>query len=289
MLDSIIFLIYMPNPKSIFITIDMEGISGIVDWGQVGGNTGEYTLGRKLMVGDLNAAIEGAFAAGAEEVVVSDAHGGMKNLQPLEVHCDAHLIRGSPKPGAMMEGIGNQYDAALYVGYHAMKGTERGILAHTISGRSVNGVWINGRETGEFGLNSALAGCYGVPSVFVSGDAAVAKEVKSFVPNITTAVVKWAVGRRAARCLHPKKAHTLIKRKVTHALSNIERVDPYIVDEPVEFTLKFENSAIGDMVALLPYIERLDGRTVKAVFDDYPTAIKALRGAIYLGGNAVRR
>ncbi|MDP6049323.1 MAG: M55 family metallopeptidase [Candidatus Bathyarchaeota archaeon] len=279
----------MSKPKSIFISIDMEGISGIVDWNQVGGNTGEYTYGRKLMVGDLNAAIEGAFAAGAEEVVVSDAHGGMKNLQPMEVHSDAHLIRGSPKPGAMMEGIDNHYDAALYVGYHAMKGTEKAILAHTISGRSVNGVWINGKETGEFGLNSALAGCYGVPSVFVSGDAAVAEEVKSFVPNITTAVVKWAVGRRAAKCLHPKKAHTLIKKKVTHALANIEHVDPYKIDEPLEFMLKFESSVVGDIVALLPYIERIDGRTVKAVFDDYPTAIKALRGAIYLGGVTARK
>ncbi len=279
----------MPKPRSIFITVDMEGISGIVDWNQVGGNTGEYTYGRKLMVGDLNAAIEGALAAGAEEIVVSDAHGGMKNLQPLEVHSDAHLIRGSPKPGAMMEGIGNQYDAALYIGYHAMKGTERAILAHTISGRSVTGIWINGKETGEFGLNAALAGWYGVPSVFVSGDAAIAEEVKTFVPNITTAVVKWAVGRRAAKCLHPMQAHTLIKKKVTHALVNIKNVDPYKVNEPMEFMLKFENSAIGDMVALLPYITRIDGRTVKAVFDDYPTAIKALRAAIYLGGVAVRR
>jgi len=154
------------KPKKVFISIDMEGISGIVDWGQTG------DAYRKLMAGDLNAAIEGALAAGVKEVVVSDDHSGGKNLQPEEIQKEAILISGKPKPWLMMAGISDEYDAALYVGYHAMKGTENGVLAHTISGSIVDGIWINGRETGEFGLNAALAGWYGVPSVFVSGDAA---------------------------------------------------------------------------------------------------------------------
>ncbi len=277
------------NPKKVFISIDMEGISGIVDWRQTGGDTSEYTYGRKLMVGDLNAAIDGALAAGVKEVVVSDAHGGMKNLQPEEVHKEAILIRGSPKPWSMMEGISDEYDAALYVGYHAMKGTENGVLAHTISGNAVDGIWINGRETGEFGLNAALAGWYGVPSVFVSGDAAVAAEVKTFVPNITTAVVKWGVGRQSAKCLHPSKARAIIKKNVTAALGKIGMVRPFKVDEPVEFKLRLGNSVGGDVAGLLPYVEKLDGRTVKAVFDDYPLAMRGLRAAISLGGAAMRR
>jgi len=277
------------KPKSVFISIDMEGISGIVDWRQTGGDAGEYNYGRKLMAGDLNAAIEGALAAGVEEIVVSDAHGGMKNLQPEEVHEAAYLIRGSPKPASMMEGIGDQYDAALYVGYHAMKGTENAVLAHTISGSTVDGIWINGRETGEFGLNAALAGWYNVPSVFVAGDAAVASEAESFVPKISTAVVKWAVGRQAAKCLHPKKARALIQKTVTAALGKRSEVEPFRVSEPVEFKLRFTNSVGGDVAGLLPYAERLDGRTIKAVFDDYLTALKGLRGAISVAGGAMRR
>lgn len=279
----------MSKPKSIFISIDMEGISSIVDWRQTGGDTGEYNYGRKLMVGDLNAAIEGALEAGVEEIVVSDAHGGMKNLQPEEVNEAAYLIRGSPKPGSMMEGIGDQYDAALYVGYHAMKGTENAVLAHTISGGTVDGIWINGRETGEFGLNAALAGWYNVPSVFIAGDDAVAREAKAFVPNISTSVVKWAVGRQAAKCLHPKKARALIKKTVTEALGKVDEVDPFRVSEPVEFKLRVTNSVGGDVAGLLPYAERLDGRTIRAVFDDYPTAMRGLRGAISIAGGAMRR
>jgi D-amino peptidase len=279
----------LSKPKSVFISIDMEGISGIVGGSQTGGDTKDYQTGRRLMVGDLNAAIEGALAAGVKEVVVSDAHGGMRNLEPEDVHEEAYLIRGSPKPGSMMEGISGDYDAALYVGYHAMKGTQNGVLAHTISGGTIDGVWINGRETGEFGLNAALAGWYGVPSVFIAGDAAVADEAKAFVPNISTAVVKWAVGRYAAKCLHPKKAQALIRSTVTEALSDVGRVEPYRVDEPVEFRLRFTNSVGGDVTALLPYVERLDGRTIKGVLEDYPKAVRALRAAIYIAGASMRR
>jgi len=279
----------MSDPKKIFISIDMEGISGIVDGRQTGGDTGEYQQGRKLMVGDLNAAVEGALEAGVEEIVVSDAHGGAKNLQPDEVHEEALLIRGSPKMWSMMSGIGEEYDAALYVGYHSMKGTENGVLAHTISGGTVDGIFINGVEMGEFALNAALAGCFGVPSVFIAGDEAVAVEARRFVPNITTAVVKWAVGRYAAKCLHPKKAHEVIREKVKEALSRVGEVKPFRVDEPVEFKLRVTNSVGGDAALMLPFIERVDGRTVKATFDDYPTALKGLRSTISVAGGAIRR
>jgi D-amino peptidase len=277
------------KPKRVFISIDMEGISGIVDGSQTGGDAGEYQTGRRLMVGDLNAVVEGALAAGVEEVVVSDAHGGLRNLQPEEVHEVAYLIRGSPKPWSMMEGIEEGFEAAFYVGYHAMKGTQNGVLAHTISGGTVDAIWINGRETGEFGLNAALAGLHGVPSVFISGDAAVAVEARAFVPKICTAIVKWAVGRRAAKCLHPKKAQALIKKTATEALAKAGNIEPFRVDDPVEFKLKLVNALGGDAAGGLPYAERLDGRTIRAVFDDYPMAIKGLRSAISIAGSAMRR
>jgi len=267
----------------------MEGISGVVDWRQTGGESGDYSYGRKLMVGDLNAAIEGALNAGVKDVVVSDSHGGMKNVQPEAVHEAALLIRGSPKPELMMTGIKEGFDAAMYIGYHAMKGTENGVLAHTISGSSVDGIWINGREIGEFGLNAALAGAYNVPSVFISGDQATADEATSFVPNISAAVVKWGVGRQAAKCLHPKKARDLIKAKVTEAINNRDNIAPLRFDGAVEFTLRYSSSLGGDGASRLPYITRVDGRTVKATFDDYQSALKGLISAITIGGAAMRR
>jgi D-amino peptidase len=272
------------KPERVFISVDMEGISGIVDPSQTGGDPKEYDYGRKLMAGDVNAAIEGALTAGVKEVVVSDAHGGGRNIQPEDLNEAAILVRGTPKPFTMMEGIGGEFDAALYVGYHSMKGTENGILAHTISGNVVDAVHINGRETGEFGLNAALAGWHGVASVFISGDAAVAEEARSFVPEVKAAVVKWAVGRHAARCLHPNRARTLIRKTVAEALANVEAFEPYWVKEPVEVRLRFNREQMADLASFLPYLERLDGKTVRGVFDDYPTAFRGLRAAIYVAG-----
>jgi D-amino peptidase len=274
--------------KRVFISIDMEGISTIVDWEEVDKNSSEYGFARKLMVQDLNAAIEGALDAGAKEVMVSDAHGRMRNLRPEDVHEAAVLTRGSPKPDSMMEGIDEGHDAAMYVGYHSMKGTLNGVCAHTISGSTVQRVWINGRETGEFGMNSALAGYYGVPSVMLAGDYAATQEAEAFVPGITTATVKWANGRYGAKCLHPKEAAKVIRAKAKEALSK-KFPEPRVVKEPVEIRLELTNAAMADLVMLIPGYERVDGVTVKAVHDDYPVALNALRAGIYLAGNILRR
>ena len=274
----------MVNPKKVFISIDMEGISTIVDWAEV-----EYTYARKIMAQDLNAAIEGAREAGAKEIVVSDAHGGMRNLRPEDVNEAAYLIRGSPKPNSMMEGIAEGgYDAAMYVGYHSMKGTPNGVCAHTISGSAVQKVVINGRETGEFGLNSGLAGFYGVPSVFLAGDFAATNEAEAFVPGITTATVKWASGRYAAKCLHPKEAAKLIKAKAKEALSKAYPA-PRVVESPVEVKVEFANAVMADVVSLIPSFERVNGVTMRGVYSDYQTAISALRAGIYIAGGTIRR
>ena len=278
----------MVKPERVFISIDMEGISSIVSWAEVDRNNSEYAHARKIMASDLNAAIEGALEAGPKEIVVSDAHGGMRNLRPEEVHEAAQLIRGSPKPMGMMEGIKEGYDAAMYVGYHSMKGTENGICAHTISGGSVQAVYINGRETGEFGLNSALAGHYGVQSVFLAGDYAATVEADAFVPGITTAAVKWAVGRYSAKCLHPNEAARLIKKKAKEALTK-EYPTPRVVDSPVEVKIKFATSTQADVASLIPSLERVAGTTMKGVYDDYQTALNGLRSSIYMADAAERR
>lgn len=282
-------IIMTQKPEKIFISIDMEGISGVVDSTQTGGDPGEYNYYRKMMAGDLNAAIEAALEFGVKEIVVSDAHGGMKNLQPEDVNEEAYLIRGSPKPDSMMEGISEGYDAALYVGYHAMAGTEKAVLSHTISGAAVDAVYINGRETGEFGLNAALAGWHNVPSIFVSGDEAVALEAKTFVSEVNTAIVKWAVGRVSAKCLHPKKSRKVIFESVKESLSRINFIEPFWVNAPVEVKVAWRTPTMADAVSIIPYMERVDGRSTKAIFDDYPSALRGLRASITLAGTAERR
>jgi D-amino peptidase len=278
----------MQENKRIFISVDMEGISSIVDWSEVDNKHTEYSFTRKIMAGDLNAAIEAAVQSGVKEIIVSDAHGGMRNLRPEEVHEAAHLIRGSPKPYGMMEGIDSDFDAALYVGYHSMKGTQYGIMCHTISGSAIDGIWINNIETGEFGLNSALAGHFGVPSIFLSGDLAATKEAIKFIPGITTAPVKWAIGRYSAKCLHPHEAHKLIRTKVKEALTK-EKPAPYLIKEPVEVKIKFGTSTMCDVVSLIPSFDRYEGRVMKGIFNNYKTALKALRASIYIAASVEKR
>lgn len=289
MLDDLGGGIFVSKELKVFISIDMEGISGIVAGGQTGGQTGEYQAGRRLMVGDLNAAIEGILEAGANEIVVSDAHGGMTNIQPVDLHEAAVLIRGSPKPYSMMCGISSEFDAAMFMGYHAKMGTPNAVLCHTYSGSTVDSIHINGIEVGETGLNAPLAGYYGVPVVFISGDQAVAEEAKGLIPNITTAIVKWGLSRSAARCLHPKKAQELIKRKAAEALQNLGKVKPFKFDPPIEVELKVRSVAMADVCELLPYVERLNGTIIKAVYESYPVALKGTIAAISMAGRAVRR
>lgn len=268
----------------VFISVDMEGVSGIVDWSQVGGDKAEYEKGRKLMVGDVNAAIEGVLSSCEAEVVVSDGHGGMKNLQPEELKESAILVRGSPKPLTQMAGINEVFDAAVFVGYHPKKGTRQGILCHTISG-SIDSITINGLEIGETAINAAIAGYHGVPLVFVSGDLAVTKEAKELDPEIVTVAVKKAVARNAAECVHPVKARAMIKKGVSEAINKRGLVKPFAFQPPIEAEVKYATAVMADAVEFMPSAERVDGRRVKFVSDDYLKVFKAVRASIYIAGS----
>src|SRR3990172_3210653 len=160
----------MGNIMKILISCDMEGISGIVDWDQVTPGTDEWQRCRRLMAGDANAAINGAFTAGAEAVTVSDAHWNMRSIELEQLDPRARLHSGSPSPFSMVQGIDDKpgYDALAFIGYHARAGAKKGVLCHTWSDK-VAGVWLNGVEVGEIGLNAAVAGHYGVPVIAMSG------------------------------------------------------------------------------------------------------------------------
>ncbi len=268
----------------IFISVDIEGISGIVDSSETGRDKGEYGKARDLMVADVNAAIDGIYAFGDAEIVVSDAHGGMKNINPNKLNEDAKLIRGTPKPLTQMAGIDDSFDAAMFIGYHSKKGTLHGILSHTISGRVIESVTINGMEVGETAINAAIAGYFGVPLIFVAGDLAVANETKEINPEIEVAAVKEAVSRTAAICLHPVKARKLITERSTMALKKKDSIEPFRFKSPFEIIVKYANARMADAVEFMPSAERIDGRTIKLVQHDYLKAFGALRASIYIAG-----
>lgn len=264
----------------VFISVDMEGISGIVDTHETLSDHAEYPKARAAMAADVNAAIEGVLETGAAEITVCDGHGKMINIEPEALHAAAMLVRGTPKPLSQMAGIDSTFDAALFVGYHAMKGTRCGILSHTYSGKAVQYLKINGREAGETAMNAGIAGYYGVPLVFVSGDLAVTLEARALIPEIEAVAVKEAVSRTAAKCLHPNKARQMIRKAIPRALEKRAAINPLAVDPPVEFEIRYTSEIMADAVALMPSAERMDGQTIRFLQDDYLKAFGAFRASI---------
>jgi D-amino peptidase len=271
--------------SKIFISADMEGISGIVHQSQTGSDQREYEKGRTLMVRDVNAAIDGFLAVCKAEIVVSDAHGNKRNIEPEDLHESAVLVRGSPKPLTQIEGMNEEFDGCIFVGYHSKKGTGRGILSHTISGRIIDNITINGLEVGETAINAAISGYFGVPLIFVSGDLAVTKEAEALNSNIVTVSVKEAVSRTAANCIHPRITRGLIKEGVMKALKRRESIKPFTFKDPIAVQIKFFNSLMADAVVFMPFIERIGGRAVGFSMDDYLKAFRAMRASIFIASS----
>ncbi|MCL4425470.1 MAG: M55 family metallopeptidase [Firmicutes bacterium] len=270
----------------IFISADLEGVSGVVHSEQTSRDGKEHQRARQLMTGEVNAAIEGALHGGATEVVVNDSHGTMRNLIPEDLHAAAQLITGSPKQLSMMEGIDDTFNAVFFVGYHARM-TSPGVLSHTYFGRVVYRLKLNGIEVGETGLNAAIAGHYNVPVVLVTGDNVVVQEAQSLLGPIQGVVVKTALTRYAARGLHPTRAREAISRGAGEALKIIGSIPPYRLVRPIEIELKFINSGMADVAELVPGVRRLDGVTTRFIADDMLEGFKAMRAQVYLAGTTL--
>lgn len=258
----------------LLISADMEGISGVVSPDHTSSGHKEYERFRKLMTADVNAAIEGALAAGADRIVVNDSHGSMTNILIEELNPAAELITGSPKPFSMMQGIGPDVNAVFFVGYHASSGTGAAVLAHTWSG-AVFSVHLNDQLVGETGFNAALAGAYGVPVVLVTGDQAVAAEARALLGEIETVVVKEAIARSAAQCLHPEVAQQRIRQAAERALGLT--VSPFVISPPVTLRLTFQHVRYADGAEPVPGSRRVDGLTLEWTGDDMPSVYKAFR------------
>jgi D-amino peptidase len=268
-------------PLRVFISVDMEGISGVVHSDQTSPGTPEYGAARKWMAQDVNAAVEGALEAGATEIIVNDSHGSMRNIDPDDLHPRAVLISGSPKPLSMMQGIDASFQACLLIGYHAKAGSTDAILDHTISSSVVRSIRVNGLEMPELGLNAAIAGCYNVPVILVSGDAAVCRQAREILgKEVVTVQVKEAIGRLAAKLVPMPESRRLIKDGVRSALGKLDRIKPFKLAAPYSFELGYHVSAQADMGAMIPGVKRLDARTLSFIADDYIEGFQKLRAMI---------
>ena len=203
----------------VYISTDFEGVAGIVDWDQIMVGSTDYALGRRLLLGELNAAITGAQEAGATEFVVNDSHSSMRNLEPDLVAGNATLITGKHKPLYMMEGLDGTFDAIFFLGYHGSVGASRAILSHSYNPRAIWEVRLNGEVVGESALNALVAARYGVPIALVTGDQVTAAEALRIIASPHCVEVKRSVSRTAAESLHPQVARALIREGARLALT----------------------------------------------------------------------
>jgi D-amino peptidase len=269
----------------VFVSVDLEGISGVYSKEQIDPGDPAYTRDVDLMRADLDAALAGCVPAGADEVVVCDAHDRSSNLSFRDLPAGVTLVSGTPTPLSMMTGIDGSFDAVLFVGYHARAGTTAAVVDHTYTGL-VFGVHMgDDLEVGEFGINAGVAGAFGVPVVFVSGDDKVTREAQALVAGIETAVVKEGVARTAARLLPPDEAHRRIREGVERALRVEHRPAPLRFDG-LPMRLVFTKTEYCDRASLCPLVTRVDARTIDIAGPDYLTVYRTFLTALDLAQGA---
>jgi D-amino peptidase len=256
------------RPLKVYISVDMEGVAGVVTADQLGPTGFEYARARQFMTDEALAAIQGARDAGATEIVVSDSHGNGQNLLIDQLPPDVTVIRSWPRPLMMMEGIDSSFTVAVLVGYHASTASTTGVRAHTMSSATLTGLTINGRESPEGGVSAAIAGFFGVPVVAVTGDNVAVEEVRGFTGPIEGAIVKRAISFHSAATMTPKAAQDLIRARVKSGIEQRASVRPYQVRGPVTLDLSFKHYRAAELLAYLPIVTRVTSHTVRFVGRD---------------------
>lgn len=264
------------GPK-IFISADMEGVAGVVTGDQLGPTGFEYARFREFMTAEVVACIEAAREAGAGEIVVADSHGNGENLLIEKLPDDVTVVRSWPRPLAMMQGIDESFDGAIFLGYHTSTTNKDGVRAHTFSSANLTAVRLNGTPMPEAGVNAAIAGHFGVPVIMVSGDDAIVAEARGLLGDIEGAVVKWALGFHSARTLTPAAAVEVIREKTKAALGRIGELAPYRIESPVELEVSFKHYQPVELLGYLEGVERVDSHTIRYVGDDMVEISKFLQ------------
>jgi D-amino peptidase len=265
----------------IFLSSDMEGTAGVVDWEQCVGDGAEAVAGRQLLLDEVNAAIAGALAGGATEIVVNDSHSRMRNLPAQELAGEASYISGSHKPLYMMQGLDDTFGAVLFVSYHGSIGAPAG-LSHTYNPRAVSEVRLNGTVTGEAGINALVAAHYGVPVVLVTGDRCACEETAALLPGIHTAVVKEPVSRLAAHSLHPTRACALIREVAEKSVATAAQAEPPPLGPVATLEISVRTTDIAEAATWVRGVQRAGDRELVISGDDLLSVYRSFCSAILL-------
>jgi D-amino peptidase len=263
--------------KKLFISVDLEGVTGVVQPAQLGPAGFEYAQAREWMTGEVRAAIDAARAAGATEFVVCDAHGNAQNLLIDKLPDDVRIVRGFPRPLEMMQGIDRTFDGVLLIGYHASEWSVDAVRSHTVSSGRLLGIKLNGSYVMEAVFNAAIAGHFGVPVLFISGDRAAVAEAQKTLPEVEGVVVKEPFGFHSAMTVTPARGRQLIAEGVTRALRKPTWPAPYVLKAPIELEVGFKFTPDAERAAYVPGVTRLDAHFVRGTFPDMPTIAKLIQ------------
>lgn len=262
--------------RRLFVSVDMEGIGGVVTSEQIGVQGFEYGLFRTLMTEETNAVIAAAREAGVTEFVVADSHGSFQNLLVDKLPADVQVVRGTPRPYGMMQGLDSSFDGVVFLGYHSGTTSTEGVRAHTFSSARLTDVRLNGASVTEGGWNAAYAAELGVPVLAVSGDEAAVAQVQGQVPGVEGAVVKWPYGFHAARTLSPEASRQVIREAVKRGLARRGQIALPRAKTPVEVEVRFKSWRPSEVLAWLPLFKRIDAHAVRFTARDMAEAYRTM-------------
>ena len=266
----------------VFISFDMEGVAGIVDWAQCRAPGQPYEEGRALLLGEVNAAIDGARAGGATEVVCNDSHGAMHTLNPADLHGRAAYIAGRHKPRYMMEGLDGSFDAVFFVGYHGSVSGASSVLSHTYNPSVISRVLLNGVACGESGINSLVALGHGVPVALITGDQVTMAELEPFAPRAQQVVVKGSISRFAAVQAHPEEAREMIHAGAEQAVRRLGSVPLPDIELPARLDVDLQTADMADVASWVKGVERHGTRSVRIEGDDPLQVYRSFVGLTYI-------
>jgi len=256
------------HAQKILISVDMEGITGVVTGEQLGPSGFEYQRFRKFMTDEALAAIHGAREAGADEIVVTDAHGNGQNLLIEEFPEDVKIIRSWPRRFGMVAGIDETFDGVILIGYHSSTSNMQGVRAHTFSSARLTNVSINEQSVSEGMWAAMVTGHFSVPVIMISGDNIATEEVKNFLGDVEVAVVKEALGFHSAKTLTPQAGIKIIQTASYNAVKRIDDFSTYKVQQPVKLDVSFKNYQPSQILSYLSIVERTDSHSIRFVGDD---------------------
>jgi D-amino peptidase len=266
------------RPLKVYISADMEGITGVASADQLGPTSFEYGRAREWMTAEVLAAIQGAREAGATEFVVSDSHGNGESLLIDKFPSDipVRIVRSFPRPLGMMEGIDSTFGAVIFIGYHASTSSTTGVRAHTMSSALLTRIALNGTSMSEAGVNAAIAAQFGVPVVMITGDDAIVDETKQRLGPIEGVAVKHAIGFHSTSTLTPEVAQGQIRQHAKIAVERRAQMKPYAMTRPVSVEVSFKNYRPVELLGYLPNVQRIDSHTVRFSARDMIEASKFL-------------